>query len=94
MTPEKKVKEEIKLFLEDIGAWFFMTIPMGYGRKGIPDIIACYKGVFIAIEVKAPGKENTLTVWQDKELHAILDAGGYAFMVSDVTVFKKLVYAI
>ena len=94
MTPEGKVKEDIKIFLEDIGAWFYMPIPMGYGRKGIPDFIVCYKGQFIGIEAKAPGKEDDVTPWQEKELNAILDAGGYSYLISDVTVLKKLMYAI
>lgn len=92
--PEAKVKAEIKTFLEDIGAWFFCPVPTGYGRAGIPDFIVCLKGQFIGIEAKALGKEGTLTPWQRGELEDIIEAGGYAYLISDVAVLKKLIYAL
>lgn len=94
MTPEGKVKADIKMFLEDMGAWFFCPVPMGYGRKGIPDFIVCHKGLFIGIEAKAPGKEGDLTPWQERELKAIYDAGGISYLISDINVLKKLMYVI
>ena len=51
------------------------------GRAGVPDIIGCYKGRFIAIECKA-GKGKT-TALQDKELGAILTAGGFTFVARE-----------
>lgn len=92
--PEAKLKAEIKEFLEDLGCWILPYVTTGYGRSGIPDFLVCYKGRFIGIEVKAPGKEANLTPWQEKELNAILNAGGYAFLISDLTTLKKLMYAL
>jgi Holliday junction resolvase len=92
--PEKKVKDEIKEWLEDMGAWVLPYVTTGYGRSGIPDFLVCYRGLFIAIEVKAPGKEDTLTAWQEKELNAIVEAGGRAYLISDVIVLKKIIYAL
>jgi len=31
----------------------------GYGEKGTPDILGCYRGRFFAIEVKAAGGKTT-----------------------------------
>lgn len=90
MTPEGKVKAEIKAFLDNIGAWYFMPSMMGYGRKGIPDIVGCFDRKFFAIEVKAPGKENTVTAWQTKELNAIRAANGLALVVSNANAFKNI----
>lgn len=83
-TPEGKVKAEVKKFLKERGAWFFMPVSNGMGQVGIPDIICCYKGVFVAIECKAPGKRANTTANQMRVLMEILDAKGYAWVVDDV----------
>jgi hypothetical protein len=59
----------------------------GYGRSGVPDIVACIDGKFIAVECKADG--NKPTKLQLKTLHEIANANGYAFVVdaSSVGVF-------
>lgn len=90
-TPEGKVKAEIKAYLDSLGAdcWYFMPAMMGYGRKGIPDIIGCYKGKFFAIEVKAPGKIANTTPWQEKELCAILASNGIAIVVDSLELLKE-----
>ena len=82
MTPEGKVKETIKKYLDGLGAdcWHFSPMMMGYGRKGIPDIVGVYKGTPFAIEVKAPGKKHMLTPWQHRELMDIHAAGGVAIV--------------
>ena len=52
-TPEKKVKDKVKKLLAEHGAYYFMPATGGYGKSGVFDIVACYKGRFIGIEVKA-----------------------------------------
>ena len=74
MTPEGKVKAEIKKVLDKAGAWYFMPSMNGYGRKGIPDFVGHYKGRFFAIEAKAPG--GKATPWQERELADIREKGG------------------
>ena len=92
-TPEAKVKDAIKEYLDTLElCWYFMPSMTGYGRKGIPDIIGCNKGEFFAIEVKAPGKENTVTPWQERELISIFDAGGLSFVASDVSFVKMRIF--
>lgn len=89
MTPESKIKKEIDAYLKTLGHnwWGFKPMMMGYGRKGIPDIIGCYKGYFVALEVKSDiGK---LTPWQEAELNAIKCADGAAFVVRSVDEAKK-----
>jgi len=99
-TPEGKVKDSVKQFLKERGAWFFMPVSNGMGQVGIPDIIVCYKGVFVAIETKAPGKVTNVTSNQERVLHAIRLNDGFAFVVDSsddlkllfdsIDVFKKL----
>ena len=47
MTPEGKVKKKVKEYLKSIGAWYYMPVSNGMGRAGCPDILLCYKGLFI-----------------------------------------------
>jgi len=80
-TPEWKVKRAVRLMLDKLGAYHFMPPANGFGRAGIPDIIACMNGHFIAIECKA-GK-GTTTALQDRELNAILNAGGTTYIARE-----------
>jgi len=82
MTPEGKVKKQIKQILEELDVWFFMPPANGYGRAGIPDFVGCLRGRFIAIEAKA-GKGAT-TALQDREIQRIKDAGGFVLIVNEI----------
>ena len=53
----------------------------GMGRAGVPDIIACFKGHFLAIEAKA-GK-NKPTALQEREIANIQKAGGHAMVLNE-----------
>jgi hypothetical protein len=81
MTPEAKVKLAVKKILDELDIYHFSPYMAGMGRSGIPDIIACHEGRFIAIECKA-GKGKT-TALQDRELNAIAAAGGYTFVARE-----------
>lgn len=50
-----------------------------YGTAGIPDIIACVDGRFVAFEVKT--ESGRLSKLQEVTLGRIRDAGGRAYMV-------------
>lgn len=81
MTPEAKVKKQVRSILDDLQIYYFFPAANGYGRAGIPDVIGCVLGRFIAIECKA-GK-NTTTALQDREIESIQKAGGYAFVANE-----------
>jgi Holliday junction resolvase len=80
-TPEGKVKAAVRKVLDRLGIYHFMPPGMGLGRSGIPDIIGCYNGRFIAIECKA-GK-GQLTALQARELGSIKAAGGFVFVARE-----------
>lgn len=81
MTPEGRVKAQVKKILDarKPALWYYMPIPM-YNR-GIPDIIGVYQGVLFAIETKAGN--NTPTALQKKALQSIERAGGHALVVNE-----------
>jgi len=80
-TPEKKVKDKVMKILKSHGIYYFFPTTFGMGRSGVPDIICCFNGVFLAIECKA-GKNKT-TALQDMEIAAIRKAGGTAFVINE-----------
>ena len=80
-TPEFKVKQKVKKLLTSYGAYHFSPQTGGYGRSGIPDIIACYDGLFIGIECKAG--DNKPTKLQEQELKAIVKAEGIALVINE-----------
>lgn len=82
-TPEKRVKDACVEILKEFGAYYFFPVMGGYGRSGIPDIIACYRGRFIGIECKAGF--NSVTPLQAKELKAIDAAGGVTLVIREDT---------
>jgi len=81
MTPEGKVKAKVVKLLKARGVYYFFPATHGYGRSGVPDIICCLRGKFVAVECKA-GK-NTTTVLQDREIDAIRNAGGDVFVINE-----------
>ena len=84
MTPEGKVKKQVKEYLQSIGAWYYMPVSNGMGRVGCPDILVCYSGQFLAFETKAPGKIENVTANQLREINGIQRANGLAHVVDDV----------
>ena len=80
-TPESKVKKKVRTLLDAYGVYHFMPPANGFGRAGIPDIVGCFRGQFIAVECKAGN--NTTTALQDRELQRIKEAGGYALVINE-----------
>ena len=77
---EAAVQDRIHRVLKRRGAWFVKTHGTGVGRVGLPDDLACYRGRFLAIEVKQPGGKPTRL--QAHELGRIRRAGGVALVAT------------
>ena len=80
-TPEKRVKEKIVKVLKEEGVYYFFPATHGFGRSGVPDIICCVNGYFLAIEVKAG--TNKPTALQVREIEAIRRCNGVAVVAND-----------
>lgn len=81
MTPEAKVKKKVVDVLKKNGAYYFFPATGGYGRSGVPDIVSCYRGVFVAIECKAGS--NKPTALQEAEMRKIREANGFTLVVNE-----------
>ena len=87
---EQDVVNLIKKYLQTIPNLFFWKEHGGqYGTAGIPDLIICYKGRFIALEVKRPGGKPTLL--QKITLNKIEKAKGIAKIVTSVEQVKEII---
>jgi hypothetical protein len=85
-TPEFFEKKDIAKYLDSIGAWNFKPLMAGFGKSGVPDIVACVPmtitaemvgmriGIFVGVEVKREGKEPTKL--QLARIGEIKDSGG------------------
>jgi hypothetical protein len=85
-TPEGKVKKVVTEQLKQLGAYYFSPMTGGYGKSGVPDIIACYNGYFFGIECKAGN--NKPTALQNKNLDDIEHTGGFSFVINEDTMDK------
>ncbi len=89
LTPEGKVKKKITDMLKRHKVWYFYPASNGFGKAGIPDIIAIAGGEFVGIEVKADRtkKPTALQVKCGKEIEA---AGGTWMLVYDEITIQAL----
>lgn len=87
-TPEGYEKDEICKFLDLLGAWHFKPFMSGFGKSGVPDIVCCWQGYFIAIEVKREGKEPTPL--QTQRMKEIQKRGGWAMWGTAAKVIGEL----
>ena len=81
MTPEAKVKKKVVDTLKHYGAYYFQPVTGGFGRSGVPDLVACYKGRFIGIECKSGNKKPTAL--QQKNLDDIAKQGGVSLLINE-----------
>lgn len=91
---EKHLQAKILKALRDFGGWWVKYNPgPRYGQAGVPDIIGCYRSIFIALEVKRPGQKPTPL--QEATHQEIREIGkGIVQVVTSVDEALAVVYAI
>jgi hypothetical protein len=77
-TPEGRVKDKIKRILKERHAYWYMPVSNGMGAPAL-DFIVCFRGYFLSIEAKAPGKRPTAR--QVQTMNKIKMADGHAIVV-------------
>lgn len=79
MGSEKNFENKIKTYLKDKGCWFVKYFANRMTKSGIPDILVCVNGYFLAIEVKASnGKPSDLQI---HHRDAIRKSGGLSIII-------------
>lgn len=79
---ESTVVKRVLAYLNSRGG-FWMKVHGGpFQLAGVPDIIGCYRGRFVAMEAKRPGKNPTRL--QEYMLGRITAAGGVTAVIRSV----------
>jgi hypothetical protein len=87
---EKDIVTAILRYLKTVpGCFCWKTHGGMYGTAGLPDIVLCYRGRFVAFEVK---RENgRLTRLQEITLEKIRKAKGEAYKVTSVKEVQQII---
>ena len=90
MGPESRLVSRILKALRAQGGFWFKVHGGPYQVAGIPDIIGCLNGHFVAIEVKIPGNLPTALQWRTIEsLTAAGARAGVAYSVAQALAIAK-----
>ena len=81
-TPEGRIKKRLTEMLKRHKVWYFFPGNNGFGKSGLPDIIAIIRGRFVGIEVKADRTKKP-TELQVQCGAKIQGAGGWWMVVCD-----------
>ena len=81
------VKAAVKARLKKIGAYQHWPVQMGLGERCL-DCHGCFRGLYFAVETKAPGEKPTKL--QALTVERIRAAGGFAFVIDSVEQANEL----
>jgi hypothetical protein len=87
-SPEWFEKRDIDKYLEEIDAHVDKPATFGMGQSGSGDRICCYRGRYISIEVKRPGKKPTPK--QNRRMDEVRRRGGIAIWGTAEKVISEL----
>ena len=85
---EKTFQTKLKKYLET-KSYVVKFNASGISKVGVPDVLCCYKGLFIGIELKASnGKPSELQLYNLREIEK---SGGISYLLypKDFEKFKK-----
>lgn len=95
IAKEKNFENKIKKFLKDQDCYFIKYWGGGqFTKSGVPDLLICCNGYFVAVEVKAEnGKPSELQLWN---IEQIKKAGGIAMVLypNQFEDFKKVIVSL
>lgn len=94
---ESKIQKTILDYLKGVPNLYAVNfVGSAVTAKGTPDVLVCYKGRFIALEVKRPDGSYGVTHAQQGRLRQIGNAGGLAYVVTSlaevVDIIERLEY--
>ena len=86
---EKQVENQIKKWLEQNNHWYFKVHGGAFQKTGVPDIIACMNGRFVAIEVKRPSG-GVVSKLQQIQMVKIKENGGVVGVARSLAEFLEI----
>jgi hypothetical protein len=92
MPREAAVLAGVRAELTKRGAWSVKYNPFPYGVRGVPDLLCCYRGVFLGVETKQLGLKPRP---DQRAVHReIRDAGGIVCVVETRAAMKAVLDAL
>ena len=76
---EKPFENKIKKYFKAENIWYVKYWGGSYTQAGIPDLLCCVNGYFLALEVKSD--KGKTTALQDRQIELIRKSGGYAAQI-------------
>lgn len=88
---EKEFQNQVMEFLRSQHIYHVKIWGGGFQKAGIPDLLCCIRGKFIALELKT--EKGSATVLQKYNIFSIQESGGYARILrpSEFEGFKRQV---
>lgn len=95
MSESNLVRKIIKALKKEYPDDVFYKVHISpYQERGIPDIIGCHRGGFIAIEIKTPENSDGATKYQKRQIELIIRAGGKAGVATNLEETLKIIAGI
>lgn len=82
---ESQIQKSIIKYLTAHNIYFVKTVRSN--RRGVPDLIICLEGLFVAVEIKT--QKGRVSPLQNVELCAIIRSQGEAFVTRSLEDFKE-----
>lgn len=85
--PETLFKEKVMRYLDSIpNVWYLKIYGNAVQSGGIPDLLVCYKGRFVALELKDPDEKNKYGETSRQRMHIkrIIKCGGIGATVNSI----------
>lgn len=90
---ESGFQKEVIDYLDNEGAYVLKTHVSSFQKQGEPDITCCYKGRYLAFELKRDKNSKTSKL-QEYKMKLIRKAGGLAIRVDNLNQVKEVLYEI
>lgn len=87
---ESSIQKRIIAYINTIG---YCVKIISANKSGVPDLICCIDGKFIALEIKR-SYGGVTSALQEHHIKLIQDAGGIAYVVSSLYEVKEIIKGI
>ena len=88
---EGKLRDRITAYLKTRrDVWFMKVVGNSVQKAGVADFLICYRGRFIAVELKRPDGKGEATERQLLELKKVRNAGVIGVVIESLEELKEL----
>ena len=88
---EKQIENKIKDYLFSKNIYYFKVHGDEYVKPGIPDLVCCWNGKFLGIEVKRTGAKKEQSDAQKIHQRNIERSGGIYLLTDDLETVVNLI---